>query len=82
MQNKIKVAWIQAKTLCLGESFLLVILQDRKATEPLKPTVSKIKYWFTYELGIFTVEYALREIWTSTYSFFIEENTSSHIFAD
>lgn len=44
MQSKIKVACIQAKTVCLGESLLLVILRDRKVTEPLKPTVRKFKY--------------------------------------
>lgn len=82
MQNKIKVVWTQAKTVCLGESLLLVILQDRRAIEPLKAAVRKIRNWFTYELGILTVEYALRETWISTYTFFKEENTSSHIFAD
>lgn len=81
MQNKIKFAWIQAKTVYLRESLLLVVLQDRKVTEPLRPIVRKIKLWFTYELVILTLEYALRETWISTYSFLIEENTSSHIFA-
>lgn len=52
MQNKNRVAWIQAKTVCPGESLLLVILQDRKVTEPLKPTVRKIKCWFAYKLDI------------------------------
>lgn len=81
MQNKIKFAWIQAKTVYLHESLLLVVLQDRKVTEPLRPIVRKINFWFTYELVILTLEYALRETWISTYSFFIEKNTSSHIFA-
>lgn len=68
MQNRIRVAWIQAKTVCLGESLLLVILQDRKVTEPLKPAVRKIKYWFAYGLGILTVEYVLREIYSYIHS--------------
>lgn len=81
MQNRIRVVWIQAKTVCLGDSLLLVILQDRKVTEPLKLTVRKIKYWFAYELGILTMEYVLREICISTYSFLYRKSSSSGIFA-